>query len=470
MNRLRGIHTVSIGRNRGKGRIWLENLSLLDADFTPGTPVTIEYGHTITIRKAEDDGDIHISSRKRKGHETPILDLNSETISDYFTYKEKIRVEIQQGEIRISKLQSFRIVEDNAPSQVTTMEKFQVVELPSGAGLGGYAFENTGLFEVAVAGDIDMTALEALRYNQPNPVLYWSNMFDIHQDDIPSSDVFIFTPDCTPFSRLGRRNYVCSASAPMVHHGLRIISAKRFPVVLIENVPEFGNSSFYQHYKRMMVEMDYNVSDRVLQAWDFGTIASRPRFISVAVQKPFEFEFPEPNLNAAHRDKVKKFVREIEDRKWMSISENRTLRFFFGEHRSEQMAKGNGFGISEDSLVTLDHKRIPAFIANYHKIQSTGPFLRHPKNPNLLSMFEPNEILAIQGFNDYEMPEHLSKSTQYRLIGQAICGRMFRALAVAVASVLMQMRLRVSSKRRTKETKQHRFSKATQLDLGLNFA
>jgi DNA (cytosine-5)-methyltransferase 1 len=86
-----------------------------------------------------------------------------------------------------------------------------------------------------------------------------------------------------------------SSTLDMAFDGLRIISALRFPVVVLEQVPNFANSDIAKMWDLRLRKMGYQTHQLIADARDYNGLTSRKRFFHVAslIPKEFGFSFPE---------------------------------------------------------------------------------------------------------------------------------------------------------------------------------
>ncbi len=81
---------------------------------------------------------------------------------------------------------------------------------------------------------------------------------------------------------------------------LEIIQEKMYPVVLVENVPNFSTSVESFLYETRLVELGYKIYKKVMNAKDYNGYTTRKRVYIFATLLDVEFNFPEPVKQTVH--------------------------------------------------------------------------------------------------------------------------------------------------------------------------
>jgi DNA (cytosine-5)-methyltransferase 1 len=178
------------------------------------------------------------------------------------------------------------------------MQRFSVVEICAGAGGQSLGLELAG-FDHAAAIDNDAYACETLRVNRP----FW----DVIEDDVRHVSGFQFVGidllaggvPCPPFSIAGKQ-LGSDDERDMFPQALRLARQIRPKALLLENVRGFASGRFEEYRSELFSELSdlgYESSWRILNASSFGVPQLRPRFVLVAMQRPFfqNFHWPEPS-------------------------------------------------------------------------------------------------------------------------------------------------------------------------------
>lgn len=171
-----------------------------------------------------------------------------------------------------------------------------VLEICAGAGGQSLGLERAG-FEHAAAVDIDADACATLRLNRPHWQVIESDVASLRGEAYEGVDLLAGGVPCPPFSiagkQLGRED-----ERDLFPEALRLAREARPKAVLLENVRGFASARFQGYRRELLQELDrmgYESSWRVLNASGFGVPQLRPRFILVALQRPYadSFEWPD---------------------------------------------------------------------------------------------------------------------------------------------------------------------------------
>ena len=174
-----------------------------------------------------------------------------------------------------------------------SVSSLKVLDLFCGAGGLSLGFWTSG-FDV-VGMDWNPDAVESYMLN-----LGEAHCVDVnHSQTMPAADVIVAGPPCQPWSRAGKR-----MGASDTRDGLavvmRIVEAQRPRAVVIENVPDLAISDKRSHLdslKSQLDDMDYGVSENILNAADYGVPQNRRRIFVTGLlhEQPFEPPAPWPN-------------------------------------------------------------------------------------------------------------------------------------------------------------------------------
>ncbi|WP_280462852.1 DNA cytosine methyltransferase [Nocardia carnea] len=122
---------------------------------------------------------------------------------------------------------------------------------------------------------------------------------------LPHTDVLWASPSCVWHSRSGGRRAVDAATERLFRDpgsvdratALAIVEAAemhRYPIVIVENVPEFLAWTLFGWWADGLAALDYTRQDAVLDAVDFGHAQRRKRWFGVFTQPGVKFEMPAP--------------------------------------------------------------------------------------------------------------------------------------------------------------------------------
>lgn len=151
------------------------------------------------------------------------------------------------------------------------------IDIFSGAGLFSGGLVQVGMSPI-LAVDVDASAIQSYNRNiRPCGVV--GSVVDF--GPIPTADVLIAGPPCQGFSTLGRQDPLdvrnsLSRSVP------RWAEKSDCSVAIIENVPPFLQSSFWQAMADDLLALGFEISTWELEAADYGTPQRRRRAFTIA--------------------------------------------------------------------------------------------------------------------------------------------------------------------------------------------
>ncbi len=177
------------------------------------------------------------------------------------------------------------------------MSGFTLVELCAGAGGQANGLEQAGFNHVALV-DNDSHACDTLRVNRPTWEVLQADLREIDGSRFRGVDVVAGGVPCPPFSVAGKQ-LGPDDDRDLFPTALRIIQEAGPVAALIENVPGFASSRFADYRKALahrLWQMGYEVQWQILNACNFGVPQLRPRFVLVAMRRPYaeHFEWPQP--------------------------------------------------------------------------------------------------------------------------------------------------------------------------------
>lgn len=164
------------------------------------------------------------------------------------------------------------------------------------AGCGGMTagFVDHGFKPVyAVEHNLHAAATYAANFGEEH--IYWGDIADVPDSEVPDADVVIGGPPCQGFSNLGSRD-VDDPRNMLWRQFLRFVQVAHPQVFVIENVDRFRSSPDFQlllnEADRGMIK-DYELSHSVLLAADYGVPQRRARTIVIG-SRIGRIPMPEP--------------------------------------------------------------------------------------------------------------------------------------------------------------------------------
>jgi DNA (cytosine-5)-methyltransferase 1 len=305
----------------------------------------------------------------------------------------------------------------------SNMKKFTFIDLFAGIGGTRIGFEKAG-GECVFSSEWDKFAQETYQANfNETPE---GDITKIKAEDIPSFDVLVAGFPCQPFSQAGKKKGFADTRGTLFFDIARIINHHRPKAFLLENVKRLkthDKGRTLEVIKKVLKELGYNLSVKVLNAKDFGVPQNRERIFIAGFLGENNFSFPGPlnkkiKLGDILQDKVgDKYT--ISDKLWAGHKRRKK------EHRE----KGYGFGYS---LFNKESEYTSTISARYYKDGSEILVEQNNKNPRKLT---PREAARLQGFPEsFRIP--VSDTQAYKQFGNSVCVPLIESIAQNMAKIL----------------------------------
>ena len=440
---------LSIREKRGAPQLWLENQATARAGFVPGAVFTIEpYRKGILISLCE-RGERRVSKKDRGATVVPVIDINSrEALAPIAAY-EAVRVVYGERLIYVAPLAS----EIRRWRRLARLREHLVVSRLETAGLacGGGVMTHAVHSGLADAGiDARTVMFNEIRADlaeqavEHNDALSADTMIanlplqELAFDEevmrrMPEVDLLEMGLPCSGASRAGKakNKNALPEDHPHVGHlvagAIAIIARLNPAVVVAENVPLWGTSASASILRGQLRDLGYEVSERVLEATDWGEMEARKRWFMVAVTEGIAFDFDA--MVPTHH--VIRYLAEImedvpeDDPRWSPMQYLRDK-----EVRDLEAGKNFRMQIFDGSEI-----HIGTLTKGLHKRRSTDPFFQHPTRPELLRLPTVTEHARCKG-----IPEHLvtglCQSKGHEMLGQSIAYGPVRAIAAHLGQAL----------------------------------
>ncbi|MDR4250732.1 DNA cytosine methyltransferase [Bacillus pumilus] len=296
-----------------------------------------------------------------------------------------------------------------------------VLELFCGGGLGAVGFKAAG-FDIVKALDFDKNAVKAYRHNFGDHVEQ-ADISTVEIGSLPNTDVIFGGPPCQDFSVAGKGAGADGDRGKLVWRYLEIISEKQPKAFVFENVKGLLSKRHRPTFDGLLTkfsEIGYEVSWQLINAWDYGVAQKRERVFIVGTRKDlgFKFEFPKP-LEGDYRTAVLRGV--IGD---LPEPSQQDCGKFWTPKREYSYDQANRV-----QTMSTPSNTIPAHHNSGQPIHPTEAPRR----------FTVRECLRIQSVPDtYVLPDDISLSAQYRIVGNGIASRVAWYIGVALAHQLKE--------------------------------
>lgn len=170
------------------------------------------------------------------------------------------------------------------------------VELFAGGGLMRLGVEHAGI-KTIWANDFDKHACRAHEHNFGVGSILQGDITQISLDDIPNADIVIGGPPCQDFSIAGKGAGEEGERGKLVWRYLEIIAAKKPKAFLFENVKGLTQKKHRHTLDALLVkfeEIGYDVTWRIISAWDYGVAQTRERVFIVGIRKDMGMAYKWP--------------------------------------------------------------------------------------------------------------------------------------------------------------------------------
>jgi DNA (cytosine-5)-methyltransferase 1 len=311
------------------------------------------------------------------------------------------------------------------------------------AGIGGFckAFESAG-FEVLWANELDSFATQTYSYNFPNVRLIEKRIEDLKvaEDDLQAVDVLTAGFPCQPFSVAGRKSGFGDPRGRLFFHITRLLAEfgeRRPKILILENVKHLLRHDKGRTFAKVVSEIQtagywFRSSNAVvLNTMKHTRIPqNRERLYMVAfnwdVFPKNDFIFPQPE---AELDPLEDFL-DLNERADDDLYFDENSKY--GKMFAESMAEG-----SSKSVYILrryyvrENKSNTVFTltANMGDGGHNVPVIRDRWGIRKLT---PGECARLQGFGNpnFHFPDRISKTQQYKQIGNAVTVPLVERLAI----------------------------------------
>ncbi len=425
------VYTVS--KKADKPRLWLQHIVCEAADFQPGDPLYIrvnEDEEQILIQNYDfpdesADHIIHVAARRNRvsGKERPLVDTSGERYK-FLSIKQKVEIAVykkgSKSQIVIQPLRYSLFTNQTLNTQKD--ERIRLLSVCAGAGMGTVCMADTNSYTPIQEIELDEDSAEVLIHNFPNSTVFNGDMRDCME--IAEVDVALVTLPCGEFSTLGYQEG--NVMNDLVLAASKIIKSSKASMLFFENVPKFYKSDAWFRLRELLRDEYPFWTTKNIEAWDFGSIATRNRTYGFACRDNEVFQaFDFPTAPKIRRRKLKDFLdsskvnhewKELD--KWMDSFNSREA------WRDRDLSR---------TFVTKDVNKISCIPARYTAHSASSSYVLHEdgKRWRFLSIAEIKRILNVPEW--FEFCEHTPKTRQYEMLGQSVDGTVIRAIANKIA-------------------------------------
>lgn len=184
--------------------------------------------------------------------------------------------------------------------------RFSATDMFSGGGGGSEGARQAGV-EIWIAANHEPVAIKTHKINHPETEHRCKDLSEVDWTTFPRTDILIAGPSCVWHARSGGRKKAvldeekrrATAGAIDRATAFAVVEAAevhRYPVIIIENVPEFRDWVLFPAWLMMLEALGYKIEVMELNAADFGLAQHRKRLIMIATLREIKIDLslPEP--------------------------------------------------------------------------------------------------------------------------------------------------------------------------------
>lgn len=310
------------------------------------------------------------------------------------------------------------------------------------AGIGGFrmGFEKHG-YECVFTSEINKHCQEVYKTNFGE--MPFGDITQVNPEEIPDFEVLLGGFPCQPFSISGKKQGFKDTRGTLFFDICRIIETKQPKVVVLENVKHLIHHDKKRTLKTILSsleELGYNVSQKILNAKDFGLPQNRERiFIIGCKQSYFDFD----KLKYVDTPQLKTFLDTQGNFEYLDKSEytliehprkQKTGLSFVGYRNKNRWKTGVRPNTEHLSRVHRQPNRIYSVEGVHPTLPSqetSGRFFIYLPDQDKVRKLTLNECYRIMGFPK-TFKRHTRTGEQYKQIGNSVAISIIETIAAQI--------------------------------------
>lgn len=438
--KLTKVYTVSKKGKPEKPRLFLQHLVCEAANLKPKGELFInvdEEQEEIVLQNYPFDGKqdsytVHVASRKSKlsGAERPLVDTAGDKYS-FLDINQKIEVNVyrkgNKSKIVIRPLQ-YQLF-NNSTIPTPKDERIRVLSVCAGAGVGTASLKDTGYFTPIQEIELEDDSAEVLLHNFPETMIFNGDLRDCN--DVAEVDLAFITLPCSESSSLGFNEGGVMNNLVLATY--KIIMSSKASVLFFENVPQFYKTTAWDSLRTLLHDSYPFWTEKELEAWDFGSLATRKRTYFLAFNNEERFlNFTFPTAPKVRRRKLKDFLDRADVmHEWKSVAAWKESFYSREAWRDRSL---------ELTFLKKDATKAQCIPKRYTSQSSSNSYVLS-EDGNFFRFFSINEIKKIMGIPEwFSFTKNIQKVRMYELLGQSIDGRVIKAIANRIAYCFMKVK------------------------------
>lgn len=215
---------------------------------------------------------------------------------------------------------------------------FRAIELFAGAGGLALGIEKAGFEHLGLV-EIDEDACDTLRKNRPNWRVICDDIAEVSKMDLEEMfniskgklDLLSGGAPCQSFSYAGKRLGLDDTRGTLFYHYAVFLEKLQPKMFLFENVRGLLTHDHGKTYSTMLnvfEDAGYEITKKVMNAWDYGVAQKRERLITIGIRKDLKtklhYEFPVPH---EYKPVLRDVLQNVPDSKGIPYGENKRKLF-----------------------------------------------------------------------------------------------------------------------------------------------
>jgi DNA (cytosine-5)-methyltransferase 1/tRNA (cytosine38-C5)-methyltransferase len=274
------------------------------------------------------------------------------------------------------------------------LSKIKAIELYCGIGGFAKASESFGI-NITKAYDQNDNALLTYNHNFNHKAEKF-NLEKFSHTMLNNIDFVWMSPPCQPYTSKGAKKELEDPRSISFKHILKEITKNPPLHIGFENVEGFKNSKGRDLLVNTLKKCGYYISETLLCPSELGIPNRRMRYYLCASLKPLK-----PMIKSSTCKELSEFINEPKEPYLLPKEKLKKFK--------------DGFRILDKND---KNAYTTCFTSSYSKsLMHSGAYLTCKDG---VRFFEPDEILKLMGFEDFEFPTKLSKRQCYKIIGNSI--------------------------------------------------
>lgn len=319
---------------------------------------------------------------------------------------------------------------------------FSVISFFAGVGGIDLGFSNTGDFTTVYANEFDFNAQTTFACNFGDKIL---DRRDIHEVNPHEGVLGQTAPDvltagfpCQAFSIAGYRKGFDDERGDLFFETMRMVEAKRPPVVMLENVKNLvthDSGNTFTVIREYLIHAGYYIKWAVLNASEYGNIPqNRERIYVVGFtsKEAFEaFEFPPAVERTTTIRDVIDFKSEQDNRFYYT----KGVQPFYSQLHEVIKSPNSIYQWRRQYVRENKSGVVPTLTANMGTGGHNVPLIR--TDDERIRKLTPRETFSVQGFpSEFKLPNDVAYSQLYKQAGNSVAVPVIERIAKNISSVL----------------------------------